>query len=112
MALRAAFATAHTTAANLKSYLYGAYGAESPIATQFGFSQKKPAVVSVQVKADAQVKAKATRVARLTMGPKQKADIHGTVTTAPEVGASATGSAAPATGGDDPRHGDADRHEV
>ena len=78
-AQQAAFATAYTTELTLKSYVYGVYGKDNPVVTQFGFTVAKAGVKSVQVKAEASLKSAATRVARHTMGPKQKAGIHGTV---------------------------------
>ena len=78
-AQQAAFTAAHATAAMLKSYVLGAYGKTNPIVTDFGWSIAKAAVISVKVKAGAAVKSAATRVARHTMGSKQKAAIVGTV---------------------------------
>jgi|HubBroStandDraft_1064217.scaffolds.fasta_scaffold203297_2 hypothetical protein len=48
----------------------------------FGLKPRPPSKKTVATKAEAQVKAKATRKARNTMGPKQKLGITGTTTTA------------------------------
>jgi hypothetical protein len=78
-AQKAAFTTARATASALKSYADGAYGKTNTILNDFGFEVAKAVVKSVKVKAEAAVKSAATRVARHTMGAKQKASIHGTV---------------------------------
>jgi hypothetical protein len=91
----AAFAAADTTEEQLKSYVMGAYGKTNPVVTTFGFPVAKPTVRSVKVKADAITKAAATREARHTMGPKQKAEIHGVVTPA----ASGSAETTPVTAG-------------
>ncbi len=80
-AQKAAFATAHATTSSLKSYVVGAYGKENPIVTEFGWAVAKPPVKSVSVKAGAAEKSAATRLARHTLGPKQKSTIHGSVST-------------------------------
>ncbi len=77
-----AFTTARTTASSLKLYVLSAYGKTNPIVTDFGWSVAKAAVTSVAVKAEARVKAAATRVARHTMGSKQRLSIKGGVTPA------------------------------
>jgi len=78
-AQQAAFTAAHTTEASLKSYVYGAYGKTNPLVTDFGFDVAKAGVKTVKAKAAAALKSAATRVARGTKGPKQKALIHGVV---------------------------------
>jgi hypothetical protein len=59
----------------------------------FGLTPRKPRAVSPETMVEAAAKAKATREARHTMGPKQKAKIKGTVP------ASAAPATAPSTGG-------------
>jgi hypothetical protein len=78
-AQRAALAVALSIEEQLKAYMQGTYGKSNALLADFGFSPAKPPVKSAQVKADAAVKSAATRVARNTMGPKQKASIHGSV---------------------------------
>ncbi len=62
----------------LRSYLIGVYGAKSSTVAAFGFTPKAT-TVDVATKAVAIEKREATRVARGTMGPKQKKGIKGTV---------------------------------
>jgi hypothetical protein len=59
----------------MQSFLVGRYGAQSPKLGEFGFSPGKPRKVSAQTKAAAAVKAKATRVARNTVGKKQRKEV-------------------------------------
>jgi hypothetical protein len=65
-----------------RSYLVALHGnAVEPLA-DFGLTPKKaPAPRTAEQKATAAAKRKATRVARHTMGSKQKKDVKGTVTT-------------------------------
>jgi hypothetical protein len=93
-AQQAAFTTAHTLEMNLKSYVYGAYGKENPVVAEFGFPIVKAAFKSALVKAGAAIKSTATRVARHTMGKKEKASIHGGVTPVVTVTEQAPGTAA------------------
>lgn len=72
-------ATANLVARGLKQYVMNAYGATSPVLTDFGFTPPKRAPLSVAQQAQAIAKRKATRKARNTLGKKQKAAIHGTV---------------------------------
>jgi len=69
---------------------------DASIITDFGFTPQEVTKVPVKVKAAAQTKAKATRTARNTMGPKQKKAVTGTTTTAPVAAAPATTPATPA----------------
>jgi hypothetical protein len=80
VAEQAAEKAAQAMAALLKAYAQGAYGKTSPVLTDFGFAIAKPGVKTVKVKAAAAEKSAATRVARNTLGSKQKESIHGTVT--------------------------------
>jgi hypothetical protein len=82
----------------IKSFVMGQFGDTSDSAHKledFGYSPRKPRVTKVQVKAVAADKARATRVVRHTMGPKQKAKVKGTVAVAPSTDAATT--KAPAT---------------
>ena len=63
----------------IRSYAAGVYGEGSPEFALFGFKPKRFAYRTVQVKAEAVEKLRATRAARHTMGKRQKAAIHGTV---------------------------------
>ncbi len=66
--------------------------------TVFGLAPKKAqAPLTIAEKAERAAKAKATRIARNTMGPRAKAKVKGTVTTA-AAPASATAPLAPASG--------------
>jgi hypothetical protein len=62
----------------LRAYLIGTYGAKSATVAEFGLAPKE-ATVDVATKALAIQKRAATRVARGTMGSKQKKGIKGTV---------------------------------
>jgi hypothetical protein len=76
----------------LRQYVINAFGQNSPVLADFGFTPPKKATLTPEQKVAKAAKAKATREARGTMGKKQKALIKGTVsTTAP-----ATSPAAPA----------------
>jgi hypothetical protein len=63
----------------LKLVVQSRYGKNSPQVQSFGFSQNKRPKTPAATKAAAVEKSKATRTARHTMGPKQKASIKGTV---------------------------------
>jgi hypothetical protein len=70
------------------------YANQPDVLTTFGISPRKvPVPLTAQEKAERAAKAKATRAARNTMGPKQKAKVKGTV--APVVAPSATPSPTP-----------------
>ncbi len=72
----------------LASYVDNLFGSDPGKLADFGMKPRKVAVVSAQTKVLAQAKSKATRLARHTMGSKQKASIHGTVTTSEPAGSS------------------------
>jgi hypothetical protein len=80
-------AKARSVRGSLRTYILGAYG---PAAVQmlgdFGMSAPKRASKTVQAKAEAVAKGKATREARHTMGSKQEESVHG----APEQPATTT----------------------
>jgi hypothetical protein len=65
----------------------------------FGYAPRKPRTVKPTTKVAAAAKAKATRTARHTVGPKKRLTIKGTVPTptAPEAAATGTTPAAPAS---------------
>ena len=63
----------------LKAYVVNQFGVSSQEAMNFGFPPPKTAARSVDSKALAVARAKATRKARHTMGRKQKEQIKGTV---------------------------------
>jgi hypothetical protein len=98
VAQQAAQTSAKAMGALLKAYAQGAYGKASPILTDFGFPIEKPGVKTVKVKALAAEKSAATRVARNTLGSKQKETIHGVVPAAatPAVTPPASGVTLPA----------------
>jgi hypothetical protein len=73
-------ATAALVARGLKQYVMNAYGAESPVLADFGFTVPKRAALTVEQQTQAIAKRKATRKARNTLGKKQKAAIKGNVT--------------------------------
>jgi hypothetical protein len=64
---------------------FGDTEASASILGDFGMSPRKVPVKSAEVKAEAAVKLRATRVARGTTGPKQKAKITGVVPAAPPI---------------------------
>ena len=72
-----------TTDAGLEIWVLSQFGVGSQTASEFGFSPRKIGTKSAKTKAEAVTKNLATREARMTMGKRQKANIKGTVTTAP-----------------------------
>lgn len=82
----------------LRALVIGQFGdtdASASILADFAMSPRKPPSTNVDAKAQAKAQAAATRVARGTKGPKQKAKVKGVVPAAQPTG-SAT-EAAPAT---------------
>jgi hypothetical protein len=75
---QAAEAQARPLRASLKLVVQARFGTNSPQVQSFGFSQNKRPKTPAATKAAAVEKSKATRQARHTMGPKQKAPIKGT----------------------------------
>ncbi len=63
----------------LRQYLFNNFGATSPVIADFGLTAPRSATKTPEQKAAAAAKAKATRVARNTMGKKQKKDVKGAV---------------------------------
>jgi hypothetical protein len=73
---------------DLKQLVISTYGAQSPKLADFGYTPRKKVVRTTEDKTEAVAKAKATRVARGTVGPKKKLTIKGTVPApAPATGA-------------------------
>jgi hypothetical protein len=63
----------------IKGYVMNTFGERSDAAASFGFSPRKSTKTTVEVRAEAAVKLRATRAARGTMGSRQKASVHGHV---------------------------------
>jgi hypothetical protein len=63
--------------AGLKDWVSTTFGPKSQAAIDFGYAKKQPAKQNVDEKAQARAKAKATRQARGTKGPKQRKKITG-----------------------------------
>jgi hypothetical protein len=84
-------ASAKTFRSQIEAYAISRYGKTSPILSQLGFTPAKPKKVTTAVKAVAVLKVKATRMARNTMGRKQKLKIVGTVN--PSIVAAISGAA-------------------
>jgi hypothetical protein len=80
---QAAIATAGPMYRALKAYILNAHKASPDVLAAFGFTLPSRQVPSAATVSDAVTKRAATRKARHTMGPRQKAGIKGTVTTAP-----------------------------
>ncbi len=79
----AAEKTSNTAARVLRAQMHGyavsRYGSTNPILSQFSFTPRKPKKTTAATKAVAALKVKATREARNTLGPVQKAKIKGSV---------------------------------
>jgi len=75
----AAEVTLRTLIQPIKSFVQHTFGERSHEAAAFGFEPRKPRRVSVEVRCEAVEKLRATRVARGTLGPRQRARIHGHV---------------------------------
>jgi hypothetical protein len=63
----------------LESFVKATFGASPDVLADFGLAPKARAQVTVETKAVANAKRKATRAARHTMGPKQKKGIVGVI---------------------------------
>jgi hypothetical protein len=81
--------------ASFRAYLVSVYGANAPELQQFGYVQSRKPKRSAQAKANAALKAKATRTARGTKGKKQKAAVHAAAAAPATVAASTIAPAAP-----------------
>jgi hypothetical protein len=83
---------AQALVSSLKQTLHVAFGNSSDTLADFGMIQRKTRIPRTpEQKAASTVKARATRVARHTMGVRQKAQIKGRVATTPAVDPSASG---------------------
>ena len=78
---RAANATADTVYAGLKTYVTSQYKTSPDTMADFGITLPSRQVPDAATTATAVEKRQATRVARHTMGKRQKANVKGTVTT-------------------------------
>ncbi len=78
---RAANATADTVYAGLKTYVTSQFKASPDTLADFGISLPSRQVPDAATASTAVDKRRATRVARHTMGKRQKANVKGTVTT-------------------------------
>jgi hypothetical protein len=65
--------------AGLARVLQASYGPQNPILAEFGLTPRRTPTRTLKGKTAGVAKSKATRVARNTMGSKQKKAIHGTV---------------------------------
>ena len=80
----------------LRQYVINAFGKNSPVLADFGFTPPRKAMLTPEENVAKAKKAAATRKARGTMGKKEKLKIKGTVgTTAPATPASPAPSPAP-----------------
>ncbi|HEV3189930.1 MAG TPA: hypothetical protein VGY54_05500 [Polyangiaceae bacterium] len=90
----------------LLSFVKATFGNSPDVLAAFGVHPKARVPLTVEAKAAAAAKRKATRAARHTMGAKQKKDVRGAVTgivvtpvTATPPSVTKSGPSAPATGG-------------
>lgn len=95
-ASRAATRNAKQLTSSVKRYIITHYGENSPVLEEFGFSPRKVAQRTVAEKAQAVEKQLATRAARHTMGSRQKAEVHGDVSTPATPSVNGTNGAAQA----------------
>ncbi len=89
---------------SLRNWVVGHFGGDSVEVGEFGFSTRKPAAVTADVRAKAVLLARATREARGTKGKRQKQKIKGSLVdpaapAAPAKSSAVTTSNAPATAG-------------
>jgi hypothetical protein len=100
-AVKAADVAESTTAATVRGLvevIYAAFGDDPAALADFGLPVRKTGVMTPAQRIVAEAKAKATRAARHTMGPKQKALITGaTLATSTPPAAVPVGSVPPAT---------------
>jgi hypothetical protein len=76
--------TANTQILGLENYVRMMYGNAKAVLGAFGMAPRKVAKRSAATQAEANERSLATRVARHTVGPKEKAKIHGEVPPAPQ----------------------------
>jgi hypothetical protein len=82
----------------LRQYVINAFGQNSPLLADFGFTPPKKATLTPEQLTARALKADATRKARGTLGKKEKAKIKGTVvTTAPATSPAPVPTVTPAT---------------
>ena len=79
MKARGAEAAIKVVVQPIKSFVQNAFGECSHTSATFGFAPRKSGRVSAEVRCEAVEKLRATRVARGTMGSRQKAKTHGHV---------------------------------
>jgi len=103
---RTELAQSHALLSGVKQSLQVMFAGSTDTLADFGLTPRKTRVVSPAVKVAAAAKAKATRAARHTQGPKQKAAIKGpleganlVVSAQPAAPASSATATAPAAGG-------------
>jgi hypothetical protein len=72
------------------------FGNTSPVLSDFGMTPRTRAKPTAAVQSTAAQKSAATRIARHTLGPKQKAKIHGVVPTVPSPAPAEPATTAPA----------------
>jgi hypothetical protein len=97
-AQKAALAKARVLSAGLKVLVKNQLGSSESILNDFGITTRSRQVPTAQTAAKAVVKRAATRAARHTAGPRQKASVHGTVETASPAPAAASAPAASPSG--------------
>jgi hypothetical protein len=89
-----------------KQFVLVTYGTNPAVLSEFGLvARKQPGPKSIATKQAALVQSAATRVARHTMGPRQRAKVKGVVTTASSDAAAAppaTSASTQATAGSNP----------
>jgi len=76
-------AAMNTFDTGMRDWVATTFGPKSQQAIDFGYARKPPAKPTVSVKATAQSKAKATRAARGTTGPKQRKKVTAPVVASP-----------------------------
>jgi hypothetical protein len=90
----AALATLKDAVRSVLAFVVSSFGEGSSVFSGLGFTVKKLAKKTAAAKALAVVKGKATREERHTMGKRQKAGIHGTVSSPPAMSVVKNGGAA------------------
>ncbi len=98
-AAKASHATVDPLLRFLHAFVVGQFGdgqSSATILADFGLSPRKVPVKSADAKAKAAAQSKATRVARGTLGPKEKSKVKGVVPAEPPT-TGGTAAAAPAT---------------
>jgi hypothetical protein len=83
----------------LRNYVSATYGETSTVFSDFGFVPRAVRTVDAATKAEAVQKREATRVARHTMGKRQKKDVTGETSSATSSPTAVAAPAAPAVAG-------------